>query len=180
MVANRLLELVGGSLGAKQEDGNKVIIGIGLGQFSSSMRLTTLHSSFETYFVQQARSLGYIVVGVNEYYTSQRCPVCTEFVGQVDLRRLYCSKCKAFMHRDVMAGHNMCNVIQEHLLNQRRPRYLQPRDANNNYPWEDPNYRRRGPTSKIQIPSDVKQGVKRKAPVDDSGMEELTKKRVEE
>jgi len=77
------------------------------------------------------------VVGVNEYYTSKRCPVCEDFVGQVDLRRFYCSKCKVFMHRDVMAGHNMANAVRGHLLTQQRPRYLQPRDVNRNYPWEE-------------------------------------------
>ncbi|KAG0312601.1 hypothetical protein BG000_006183, partial [Podila horticola] len=137
MVANRLLELVGGSLGAKRDDENKVVIGIGLGKFSSKMRLSSLHDSFQAYFVQRARSLGYIVVGVNEYYTSKRCPICEEFVGQVDIRRLYCSKCKAYMHRDVMAGHNICNAVQGHLLKQQRPRYLQPKDVNGHYPWED-------------------------------------------
>lgn len=43
------------------------------------------------------------------------------------------------MHRDVMAGHNICNAIQGHLFNQERPRYLQPRDANNNFPWSENN-----------------------------------------
>ncbi|KAG0230667.1 hypothetical protein BGX31_005783 [Mortierella sp. GBA43] len=28
-----------------------------------------------------ARSLGYVVVGVNEYYTSKKCPTCKNFVG---------------------------------------------------------------------------------------------------
>ena len=41
------------------------------------------------------------------------------------------------MHRDVMAGHNMANAVRGHLLAQQRPRYLQPRDADNNYPWEE-------------------------------------------
>lgn len=53
MIADRLLRLVGGSLGAKRHDSNKVIIGIGLGEFASKMRLTSLHGSFQAYFVQQ-------------------------------------------------------------------------------------------------------------------------------
>ena len=77
------------------------------------------------------------MVGVNEFYTSKKCPVCEEFVGQVDMRRFYCSKCKAYMHRDVMAGHNMANVVRGHLLAQQRPCYLQPRDVDGNYPWEE-------------------------------------------
>ncbi|KAF8950293.1 hypothetical protein BGZ52_003017 [Haplosporangium bisporale] len=138
LVAKRLLELVGGTPGAKRDDKNKVIIGIGLGEFSSTSRLSSLHTAFSKYFMQLARSLGYIVVGVNEYYTSKRCPVCHKFVGQVDIRQLYCPTpvCGAKMHRDVMAGHNMCNVIQGHLLHQQRPHYLQPYDKDGNYIWE--------------------------------------------
>jgi len=52
MVASRL-ELVGGSLGAKRDDENKVVIGIGLGKFSSKMKLSSLHDSFQAYFVQR-------------------------------------------------------------------------------------------------------------------------------
>jgi hypothetical protein len=55
IIANRLLQLVGGSLGAKREDGNKVIIGIGLGNFSSRIRLSSLHGTFQSYFIQQVR-----------------------------------------------------------------------------------------------------------------------------
>ncbi|KAK3834220.1 MAG: hypothetical protein JOS17DRAFT_773128 [Linnemannia elongata] len=32
----------------------------------------------------------------------------------------------SFMHRDELAGHNLCNIIQGHLLDQVRPQYLQP------------------------------------------------------
>ncbi|KAF9348418.1 hypothetical protein BGX26_000173 [Mortierella sp. AD094] len=73
--------MVGGTPGQKRDEKNKVIIGIGLGEFSSTSRLSSLHTAFSAYFVQLARSLDYIVVGVNEYYTSKRCPDCHEFVG---------------------------------------------------------------------------------------------------
>jgi hypothetical protein len=82
--------------------------------------------------------LKYFVVGVNEYYTSKKCPVCEDFVGHVDdIRRFYCQNCEAYMHRDIMAGPNMCNAIKGHLLHQKRPRYLQPVDNEGNYPWEE-------------------------------------------
>ncbi|KAI8601276.1 hypothetical protein EDD21DRAFT_404594, partial [Dissophora ornata] len=55
------------------------------------------------------------------------------------------------MHRDIMAGHNMCNAIRGHLLNQQRPLYLQPKDIDGTYPW-------------MQNASPG--GVKRKAPVE--------------
>ncbi|KAI1314437.1 hypothetical protein EDD11_002181 [Mortierella claussenii] len=135
LIANRLLKQVGGSLGAKRDEKNKVIIGVGLGKFSTKTRLSSLHESFQSFFVQKAKSLGYIVVGVNEYYTSKKCPHREKFVGKVDIRRLYCSECKTYMHRDVMAGHNICNAIRGHLVNQVRPLYLQPMDKDGKYPW---------------------------------------------
>ncbi|KAF9110941.1 hypothetical protein BGX27_005676 [Mortierella sp. AM989] len=109
VIANRLLGMVGGTIGRRRDESDKVVIG--------------------------ARSLGYIVVGVNEYYTSKKCPTCEEFVGQVEIRRLYCPHCKTFMHRDVMAGHNICNAIRGHLHDQQRPLYLQPVDEKGEYPW---------------------------------------------
>ncbi|KAK3845095.1 MAG: hypothetical protein J3R72DRAFT_49818 [Linnemannia gamsii] len=51
VVANRLLGVVGGSIGCKRKDDNMVVIGIGLGDFSSKTRLTSLHGSFISYFV---------------------------------------------------------------------------------------------------------------------------------
>ncbi|KAF9212845.1 hypothetical protein BGZ59_006252, partial [Podila verticillata] len=83
---------------------------------------------------ENARSSDYIVVGVNEFYTSKKCPMCLEFVYQMDIRRLYCKSCESFTHRDVMAGHNICNIMQGHLLEQKRPDYLQPVDAEGRYP----------------------------------------------
>ncbi|KAF9342319.1 hypothetical protein BGX26_007803, partial [Mortierella sp. AD094] len=51
MIANSLLKMVGGSSGVKRDEKNMVVIGIGLGQFSSSSRLTTLHNTFLSFFV---------------------------------------------------------------------------------------------------------------------------------
>lgn len=39
------------------------------------------------------------------------------------------------MHRDVMAGHNIANVVLGHLEHQTRPLYLQPKAADGTYPW---------------------------------------------
>ncbi|KAG9060910.1 hypothetical protein KI688_007867 [Linnemannia hyalina] len=111
LIADHLVHIVGGSTGAKGDEDNKVVIGVGLGKFSSKTGLSSLHESFQSYLVQK------------------------EFVGQVDLRRLYCLKCQKYMHRDIMAGHNMCNAIRGHLLEQQRPLYLQPQGSDENYPW---------------------------------------------
>ncbi|KAI7817522.1 hypothetical protein BC939DRAFT_496582 [Gamsiella multidivaricata] len=52
-IINRLLKLVGGSIGYRRKEANKVMIAIGLGQFSSGARLSSLHESFMSYFVQK-------------------------------------------------------------------------------------------------------------------------------
>ncbi|KAG0367047.1 hypothetical protein BGZ54_004500 [Gamsiella multidivaricata] len=138
LITESLPRAVGGNIGRKRDETNKVVIGVGLG-FPHCTSPSILHESFQSYFVQKARSLGYIVVGVNEYYTSKKCPTCEQFVGEAEIRRLYCKTCKTFktyMHRDVMSGHNICNVIRGYLLHQRRPAYLQPVDDSGNYPWE--------------------------------------------
>ncbi|KAF9903119.1 hypothetical protein EC991_004145 [Linnemannia zychae] len=112
------------------------VIGISLGQFKSSSGLTTLHGSFQAFFIQLARSLGYVVVGVNEFFTSKKCLTCEQFVYQVNIRRLFWKSCKSFIHRDILAAHNMCNIVKSHLLIQERPDYLQPIDEDGNMPWK--------------------------------------------
>jgi hypothetical protein len=56
LLAKRLLVLVGGTPGAKRDSSNKVVIGIGLGDFSSNSRLSSLHTAFCKYFVQLVSS----------------------------------------------------------------------------------------------------------------------------
>ncbi|KAF9536710.1 hypothetical protein EC957_009925, partial [Mortierella hygrophila] len=137
-LAERLLNVVGGSLGRRVEDNedkDPILIGVGLGQFSSNSRLSSLHSTFLSYFITTVRSLGYVVVGINEYYTSKKCPRCTEFIAQVTLRRFYCYECKRYYHRDVMAAQNMCEIVLHRLKNFERPKHLQPLAADGTYPW---------------------------------------------
>ncbi|KAF8975442.1 hypothetical protein BGZ46_009125 [Entomortierella lignicola] len=138
-VANSLLSIVGGSVGERRADDNPVLIGVGLGEFGSSNRLSSLHSSFQSYFVRLARSLGYIVVGLQEYYTSKKCPRCEQFVAQVTIRQLYCRNCPQgrYHHRDVMAAENMSNLARSYLLNQVRPDYLHPVTADGRMPWKE-------------------------------------------
>ncbi|KAF8920072.1 hypothetical protein BGZ58_004460 [Dissophora ornata] len=74
---------------------------------------------------KSARALGYLVIGVHEYYTSKKCPRCLQFVAQTkSIRRLYCTYCKKSMHRDVLAGHNIVNILKSHVEKQERPLYL--------------------------------------------------------
>ncbi|OAQ27379.1 hypothetical protein K457DRAFT_33831 [Linnemannia elongata AG-77] len=137
-LAERLLNVVGGSLGRRVEDNedkDPILFGVGLGQFSSNSKLSTLHSTFLSYFVQTVRSLGYVVVGINEYYTSKKCPRCTEFIAQVTLRSFYCYSCKQYFHRDTMAAQNMCEIVLHRLKTFERPKHLQPLAADGSYPW---------------------------------------------
>ena len=80
-------------------------------------------------------SLGYLVVGVNEFYTSKKCPRCTNFVGQATIRRLYCKTCRMYLHRDVMAAENICKIVQGYVRGHGRPLSLQPRNSDGTYPW---------------------------------------------
>ncbi|CAO3565300.1 unnamed protein product [Mortierella alpina] len=52
-IANSLLKVVGGNIGELRKDGNKVVIATGLGQFTGTPGLTSVHSSFLTYFVRK-------------------------------------------------------------------------------------------------------------------------------
>ncbi|KAF9153146.1 hypothetical protein BG015_004007 [Linnemannia schmuckeri] len=85
-----------------------------------------------------ARSLGYLVIGINEYYSSKRYPHCHGFVCATSgWRTLYCKICKRFWQRDVMASDNMNNSIKNHLIHQQQPHYLQSRRQGGSYPWMD-------------------------------------------
>ena len=50
-IANSILKELGGSIGAKRKAGKMVIIGIGLGQFASLIRLSSLHGTFFAYLM---------------------------------------------------------------------------------------------------------------------------------
>ena len=54
-ITDGILRMVGGSIGERRDPGNKVAIGVGLGQFQSSSGLSSLHSSFLTYFLAKVR-----------------------------------------------------------------------------------------------------------------------------
>ncbi|KAG0303308.1 hypothetical protein BGZ97_001957 [Linnemannia gamsii] len=136
MMADQLLKIVGGGIGVRYDPSKPALIGIGLGQFLTRSGLSSLHSSFLSYFIQKARSLGYLVVGLNEFYTSKKCPGCGLFVCQVDMRRFYCPNCRVYHHRDVMAAENMANITQGYLAHQERPDYLHPVAKDGSLPWK--------------------------------------------
>jgi hypothetical protein len=140
LLTDRLLSMVRGSSGTKRDGHHKVIIAIGLGKFGTHTNLPSLHTSFLSYFTTRARSLDYLVVGINEFYTSKRCPTCQrdgiekeDFVGRVTTRRLFCDECHNPFHRDILAASNMVVAVRSHLIANRRPPYLRPLDKYGHY-----------------------------------------------
>jgi hypothetical protein len=53
LLADRLLRVVGGSIGERYDPNNPVLIGVGLGQFSTKSGLSSLHSTFLDFFIQK-------------------------------------------------------------------------------------------------------------------------------
>lgn len=50
-IANSLLGVMGGTIGRPRDDANPVLIGVGLGKFQSTGHLSSLHSTFLSYFI---------------------------------------------------------------------------------------------------------------------------------
>jgi hypothetical protein len=87
------------------------------------------------------------VVGINEFYTSKKCPDCEQFMAQVTLLQFFCPHCERYYHRDVMAAENMCRIVQGYLMKQERPLYLQPVTEAGRYPWMAPSAAGDGPST---------------------------------
>ncbi|KAF9931084.1 hypothetical protein FBU30_010830, partial [Linnemannia zychae] len=87
--------MVGGFVGRPRMPHQHVVIAIGLAKFAGAHGPPGLNGTFQAIFVNLARSLTYLVVGINEYYTSKRCPDCYSFVcATSDWRTLYCMACR--------------------------------------------------------------------------------------
>ncbi|KAF9106679.1 hypothetical protein BGX29_008828 [Mortierella sp. GBA35] len=67
--------------------------------------------------------------------------------------------------RNGMAGNNICNAVQGHLLKQQRPYCLQPKGINNSYPWMQ-DERRPGGSKPYPGGYGGPRGVKQKAPAE--------------
>ncbi|TPX38711.1 hypothetical protein SeLEV6574_g07680 [Synchytrium endobioticum] len=97
-----LVRMVGETMGNKLPDKKKVIVAIGLGEFET---MNSRHIGFTRYLIRKLKPLGYTIVGVDEYYTSQKCPCCGG---------------------DVLAAENMVNILLSFLDTGQRPEYLLP------------------------------------------------------
>jgi transposase len=99
----------------------RIYVGIGTGDFDAT---GLLHISFLKYFVRKAKPLGMTILGVDEYFTSQKCVRCHEFTESLSMRAKKCSKCNVVFHRDILAADNMCAALSAILEKGERPEYL--------------------------------------------------------
>ena len=60
-LADMLLRMAGGSAGERKKQEDKVIISIGMGRFQSTSRLSSLHGTFESFFVNLVSINSFIV-----------------------------------------------------------------------------------------------------------------------
>jgi len=58
---------------------------------------------------------------------SQKCGHCgrqTEDIEDTRYRVKRCSSCNLHQHRDIMAGHNLANIVEGYVREGKRPDYL--------------------------------------------------------
>ncbi|KAF9312902.1 hypothetical protein BG003_005821 [Podila horticola] len=112
-----------------------------------------------TNHILTARGLGYVVLGIDEYYTSRRCPSCKcsgsdaqDFVGYIGFRRTYCPSCHTWFHRDLLAASNMVEAGRYYLQHLSRPVHLLPISKEGKWvynPWYGPVPPPRVPTGQL-------------------------------
>ncbi|GJJ76480.1 putative transposase [Entomortierella parvispora] len=137
IMADRIMKSFGGSIGRRQRPDEKVLVAIGQGGSRYNKGLESMDSTFTAYLIRVLRSLGYVVVLVNEYYTSQKCPRrhCHRFLFRINMRRLACNRCGSRVHRDVVGAHNIANAARHQMTYFTRIDYLQPTDREGNCQW---------------------------------------------
>jgi hypothetical protein len=99
----------------------RIVIGIGASKFEMG---DNTHTLFEKHLVMKLRSLGYTVVRVDEFLTSQMCPICFNRTEQLKMRVKYCRHCRVFFHGDVMTGENMATVLRDEVTGREKPEHL--------------------------------------------------------
>jgi hypothetical protein len=121
-----LLQVIGCDSRSKWNfnDGIGPVIGIGLGKFR--FHQDSVHAKFAKYLTQKARAIGIVVVGINEYYTSQKCPSCGAFLFDVigKDRVKYCETCNKCLNRDNAAAENICSLTILKANGKPRPAHL--------------------------------------------------------
>jgi hypothetical protein len=90
------------------------------------------YSRFSKYLLKRLGELGYSVVYVDEYLTSQMFPggFSTVLSGENRIRIKYCRDLKIHINRDLLAGENMADIGSALVSGRPRPSYLNRRDIN--------------------------------------------------
>ncbi|KAF9574392.1 hypothetical protein EC968_006552 [Mortierella alpina] len=115
----------------RDESQPNVVFAVGLGSFNSQTGLPSKHGVLIRKLVTRARSLGYGVFGVHEYFTSAKCPrrSCTSFLQSIPKSRSkYCQNCRAYFDRDHVGSENIGTICQMQMLHQYRPQKYMPND----------------------------------------------------
>ncbi|KAI3657293.1 hypothetical protein MP638_002233 [Amoeboaphelidium occidentale] len=135
-VLNALISMVGLKPNQKVKGNKRIYVGVGTGDFDST---GSFHTSFLKYFVRKAKPMGLTILGVDEYFTSQKCVRCHDFTESLSMRAKHCPKCKVVFHRDILAAGNMCAALSAMLEKGERPEYLcKPPDDETEEATEEP------------------------------------------
>ncbi|KAI3659068.1 hypothetical protein MP638_002087 [Amoeboaphelidium occidentale] len=131
-----LISMVGLKPNQKVKGNKRIYVGVGTGDFDST---GSFHTSFLKYFVRKAKPMGLTILGVDEYFTSQKCVRCHDFTESLSMRAKQCPKCKVVFHRDILAADNMCAALSAMLEKGERPEYLcKPPDDETEEATEEP------------------------------------------
>jgi hypothetical protein len=96
--------------------------------FVDSGDIVGYYSAFVRYFIKKVRQLGYKVIFEDEFHTSQKFPMLgyqVKGTGRNRIRIKYCSELSVYIHRDIMAGENMADILVAKIKGLLRPTYLQ-------------------------------------------------------
>ena len=119
---HQILKMFGGASHLKAQAQSNVVIGIG------SSPVKGHAGPFLAYLVNQLKARGYNnIFYVKEQYTSQKCGHCgsqTQDIEDTRYRVKYCPSCNLHQHRDIMAGHNLANIVEGYVREGKRPDYL--------------------------------------------------------
>ena len=121
---NTLFQMLGVTPGRKLSDKDgKYVIGIGLrGKSGLSCGPSSIAGVLERLITIKARAIGIIVLGVDEYNTTARCPCCGGANEKILMRVLLCRTCSKFFHRDI--AENIMILVMLKLIGKQRPVHL--------------------------------------------------------
>ncbi|KAI8349515.1 hypothetical protein B0O80DRAFT_501243 [Mortierella sp. GBAus27b] len=126
----------------KNQKRRQVVFCIGLGSFDARKGLPSKHTGLLKRLITRVKSIGYVVVGAHEFFTSAKCPRpgCTAFVFGKGNRSKHCPSCHQFFDRDAIGSENLARVCQGQLQNQKRPDKYKPERP-------DPSVQEQGPST---------------------------------